>query len=300
MAITNSKGEWFVLIGQDCDMARSISRTPKNALAELLPAKTRCQTEYNKWANDLQSASIYSFRQSPDAQCEILQVQYQKRQFIANEILNLCAFNSDGQCRLSLSSPVPLEQKNLMPDYMIEYYTKLQHFFSSVKDLRNQAEAEFEIVFENENLSHLLSLKSFDKNSSIISFDLRRVCRLTHDYVFYLFKLYLEYRGRQPFQTINLIRQVDLSLPVFLAQEKTDCNLSFRGIPVPDKSNPKDWCWIITTSEFSHILERLKLPKLKSPHQQEILLFNESSTIPLDNGALRIEKAKKKVLFELI
>lgn len=93
---TNSKGEWFVLIGQDCDMARSITRTPKNALAELLPAKVRHQTEFDKWANDLRSASIYSFRKTIDAECEVLQVEYQSRQYIANEVLNLCSFNSDG------------------------------------------------------------------------------------------------------------------------------------------------------------------------------------------------------------
>lgn len=57
---TNSKDEWFVLIGQDCDMARSITRTPKDALAELLPAKVRTQTDFEKWTNDLRSASIYA------------------------------------------------------------------------------------------------------------------------------------------------------------------------------------------------------------------------------------------------
>ena len=69
---TNSKDEWFVLIGQDCDMARSITRTPKNALAELLPAKVRPQTDFEKWTNDLRSASIYSFRAIPHRkECQI-------------------------------------------------------------------------------------------------------------------------------------------------------------------------------------------------------------------------------------
>ena len=98
---TNSKDEWFVLIGQDCDMARSITRTPKNALAELLPAKVRHQTQFDKWANDLRSASIYSFRKTLGSECEVLQVEYQNRQYIANEVLNLCSFNSDGQCIIS-------------------------------------------------------------------------------------------------------------------------------------------------------------------------------------------------------
>ena len=106
---TNSKDEWFVLIGQDCDMARSITRTPKNALAELLPAKVRPQTDFEKWTNDLRSASIYSFRKNLDAGCEVLQVEYQKREYIANEILNLCSFNSTGECKISLSDSIGQE-----------------------------------------------------------------------------------------------------------------------------------------------------------------------------------------------
>ena len=182
---TNSKGEWFVLIGQDCDMARSITRTPKNALAELLPAKVRHQTEFDKWANDLRSASIYSFRKTIDAECEVLQVEYQSRQYIANEVLNLCSFNSDGQCRISLSAPLGLDQEQLIPNYMTTYYSKLQHFFNSVKTLRIHAEDAFETVIAEEYSPRLLSFKDFDKTSETVSFDLRRVCRLTHDYVFY-------------------------------------------------------------------------------------------------------------------
>lgn len=296
---TNSKGEWFVLIGQDCDMARSISRTPNNALAELLPAKIRRQTEFDKWANDLRSASIYSFRKSLHAECEVLQVEYQKRQYIANEILNLCSFNADGQCQILLSSPLAPELESLMPDYMANYYVKLQQFFSAVKELRNQAEGAFETVIANEYSPRLLSFQEFDKESDTVVFDFKRVCRLTHDYVFYLFKLYLEYRGRQPFQTINLIRQEDTSLPILLNQKETEQYLSFRGVPIPDKSNRKDWCWVIAASELNRTLEALELPKLCGT-DQEIVLKNETIDINLQQGKkLCIRKAKKKVYFEL-
>ena len=295
---TNSKGEWFVLIGQDCDMARSISRTPNNALAELLPAKVRRQTEFDKWANDLRSASIYSFRKSLHAECEVLQVEYQKRQYIANEILNLCSFNADGQCQILLSSSLTPELESLMPDYMADYYVKLQQFFSAVKELRNQAEGAFETVIANEYSPRLLSFQEFDKESDTVVFDFKRVCRLTHDYVFYLFKLYLEYRGRQPFQTINLIRQEDTSLPILLNQKETEQYLSFRGVPIPDKSNRKDWCWVIAASELNRALEALELPKLCGT-DQEIVLKNETIDINLQQGKkLCIRKAKKKVYFE--
>lgn len=295
---TNSKGEWFVLIGQDCDMARSITRTPKNALAELLPAKVRRQTEFDKWANDLRSASIYSFRKTIDAECEVLQVEYQNRQYISNEILNLCSYNSDGQCKISLSEPLNLNQEQLIPNYMTTYYSKLQHFFNAVKTLRTQAECAFEAVIAEEYSPRLLSFKDFDKTSETVSFDLRRVCRLTHDYVFYLYKLYLEYRGRKPFQTINLIRQEDTALPVLLNKKESGQYLSFRSIPIPNKNNRKNWCWIIDASEINRVLKLLDLPMIPK-NNQEVILKDDSTELTLESGKkVQIVKAKQKVYFE--
>lgn len=292
---TNSNGEWFVLIGQDCDMARSTTRSPKNALAELLPAKVRRQSEFDKWANDLKSASIYSFRKSLDAECEVFQVEYQRRKYIANEILNLSSFNSDGQCRISLSEPLGLPQEHLMPNYMVSYHLKLQHFFTAVKTLRLQAEDAFETVIAEEYSPRLLSFKDFDKTSETVTFDFKRVCRLTHDYVFYLYKLYLEYRGRQPFQTINLIRQEEVTLPVWYNKKATELQLSLCSIPVPDKNNRKDWCWVIDTNELNRILLELDLPML-SGNKPAVILDKELVEISLQQSKkLRITKARQKI-----
>ena len=294
----NSNGEWFVLVGQDCDMARSMTRTPKNALAELLPAKVHQQTKFEKWAIDLRSASIYSFRKSLDSKSEVLQVEYQRRQYIANEILNLCCFNSDGQCKISLSAPLGLQQERLMPNYMATYYLKLQQFFSAVKTLRIQSEEAFETVIAKEYSPRLLSFKDFDKTSETISFDLKRVCRLTHEYVFYLYKLYLEYRGRKPFQTINLIRQEESSLPVKFNGDETREYLSFRSVPLPNKNNHKNWCWIIDTAELNRILATLNLPALLTT-DEEVILYDQVTELELVQGQkIRVLKERRKVLFE--
>lgn len=249
-------------------------------------------------ANDLRSASIYSFRKNLDAGCEVLQVEYQKREYIANEILNLCSFNSTGECKISLSDSIGQEQLMLMPDYMVEYYSKLQQFFLATKTLRIQAEDAFEIVLSKEHSPRLLSFKDFDKTSDTVSFDLKRVCRLTHDYVFYLYKLYLEYRGRQPFQTINLIRQEDTSLPIMYNKEKTGQYLSFRSIPIPDKSNRKNWCWVIDAAELNRVLMLLKLPTLRDGND-DIVLKNECVILQLQQDMqIQIVKAKEKVHFK--
>lgn len=255
---TNDQGEWFVLIGQDCDMARRPNTPPRNALAELLPANIRRQTSCKKWANDLETASIYSFRKSQEAESKILQVNYQQRKFIANEIINLCAFNTDGQCRIPLIDPPSKEQVQLMPGYMITYYTELQKYFSSVKVLKEQVNDAFETVISNEYAPRLLSVGDYTIDADVAFFNLRRVCRLTHSYVYYLYKLFLEYRGRQPFQTINLIRQEEVTLPVVFNRTESGVFMSIRCVPVPDKPNRRDYCWIISLDELNRVLGKLE------------------------------------------
>lgn len=301
---TDDKGNWYVLVGQDCDMARSTSRYPKNALAELLLAKVRPQTEFKKWANDLEKASIYSFRKSITESSEILQVDYQKRKCIANEILNLCAYNSDGVCRISLSQDLNDEQKKLMPQYMIEYHQNLQKYFAAVRTIRDQVKEAFDIINNLEKLSKekdpiLIRIDDFSENADQVMFGFRRVCRLTHTYVFYLYKLYLEHRGRQPFQTINLVRQDEVSLPVITNNTKTGHFGTVRRFEDPNKSNPKDWYWIIGKAELTRISELLGFGKLEY-EKDDIAIDTEHVAIPLLGAKqLVIQKAKDKIKIDL-
>ena len=299
---TDDNGNWYVLVGQDCDMARGVFRLPKNALAELLPAKVRPQTEYKKWTKDLEKASIYSFRKTLSENSEILQVDYQKRKYIANEILNLCAYNADGICKISLSQELGDEQKRLMPQYMVAYYRTLQKYFIAAKTIKEQAKEAFDVLCnpEPEKVSRekepiLIRIDNFSENADQVVFGLRRVCRLTHTYVFYLYKLYLEHRGRQPFQTINLVRVDEVSLPVFTNNAKTDHLCTVRRVEDPNKSNPKDWYWIISKAEVTRISELLGFGKPEY-EKDDIAIDEEQITVPLsDAKQLFIQKAKDKI-----
>ena len=299
---TDDKDNWYVLIGQDCDMARSVSRHPRNALAELLPAKVRPQTEYKKWAMDLEKASIYSFRKTLSENSEILQVDYQKRKYIANEILNLCAYNADGICKISISQELGDEQKRLMPQYMADYYRTLQKYFIAAKTIKEQAKEAFNVICnpEPEKVSRekeaiLIRIDDFSENADQVVFGLRRVCRLTHTYVFYLYKLYLEHRGRQPFQTINLVRVDEVSLPVFTNNAKTDHLCTVRRAEDPNKSNPKDWYWTISKAEVTRISELLGFGKPEY-EKDDIAIDTSPMTIPLPGAKqLVIQKAKDKI-----
>ena len=294
---TNDHGEWFVLIGQDCDMARRPNTPPRNALAELLSANIRRQADCKKWANDLETASIYSFRKTKEAESEIFQVIYKQRKFIANEIINLCAFNSDGQCRIPLIDSPSKEHIQLMPDYMITYYNDLQRYFTSVKVLKEQSNEAFETVISKEYAPRLLSVGDYTINENAVLFDLRRVCRLNHSYVYYLYKLFLEYRGRQPFQTINLIRQEEITLPIFLNKTQSNAFMSIRCIPVPDKPNRKNYCWIIAFDELNQALDELGVgAHVCENRNEDLIIDSENFELSLSNQKkLMLKKAKEKI-----
>lgn len=298
---TDDAGNWYVLIGQDCDMARRPNKGPRNALAELLPATPLMQSRFDKWANNLKTASIFNFRKDLSEENEILQVDYQHRSYIANEIINLCAFNQDGQCRISLSRGLDSAQQRLMPEYMIEYHRKLQDFFASIKTLRNQAEEAFNLINKNEFAPRLISVGDFEIDSDTPTFKLRRVCRLTHAYVFYLYKLYLEYRGRQPFQTINLVRHEETTLPVKFNQTIVEgVNAHVQCIPNPDKNKRKKWCWIIEKREIHRIAEALGIG-LPSVSTDELIIETETKELQLpDNKRFQIKKAEKYIDLSVI
>lgn len=293
----SNSGEWFVLVGQDCDMARSPTRKPRNALAELLPVNIRKQTDFKKWANDLETASIYSFRQSLTEENQVFQVKYQHRHYLCNEIINLCTFNSDGQCRISLTENLLPEVVALMPEYMVEYHKTLQDFFTSVVEIKSQSSDALSHVLNTSCANHLFTIDNFENNGGEIHFGLRRVCRLNHTYLLYLYKLYLEYRGRQPFQTINLIRQENVTLPVSNGSASTGLFISVSMTPVPDKRHPQDFCWILDPDEVNTVLQALGWPQLEKSNQ-EMILSNLSHEFPLlQKKKLSIKKAKDKIIF---
>lgn len=295
---TNSKGKWFVLVGQDCDVVRGDGRSPKNVITELLPAICRDpESDIKKWSNDLESASIYNFREKHDAENKILQVMYQKRAFVTSEILNLCAFNTNGVCKIHISDGLDATATRLLPQYMVKYYTELQEYFAKIKTLKGCA--GFADVLSQQEPTYAVSIATPVEEDGWLSYDLKRVCRLTHDYVFYLYKLYLEYRGRQPFQTINLVRQDELVMPIYVDKKKTEHNLRIRIVLSPTITNPKNLIWIVSENEINRSIGSLGF---EGSIQKEQILKKESEDLQM-NGTkkkLRITKAKNHVVFSQI
>ncbi len=161
------------------------------------------------------------------------------------------------------------------------------------------SEEAFHIINNSEHSPRLISIFDFSEEEGAILFNLRRVCRLTHSYAFYLFKLYLEYRGRQPYQSINLVRLHDVSYAVYYKNVPTEhyCTIQLVEDPISDK--PKKWRWKITRDEIEKISELLELGKPKCENEY-IIIGDESYFLDLpDSRRIIIKKGEKRIKIDL-
>lgn len=292
----NHHGDIFVLIGQDCDMARRGDGKPaKNTVAEVLPAKLSSQDQLVKVSTNLEKMSISNFKESLETPCKILQIDYKSRRYIANEIINLCAFNDDGFCRISLEKELDTDKHRIMAPHLVRYYTSLQQYHKSANTIKETLADDFKVVIEQAFSPRAVSLEDCVCNEDEICFDLRRICRLTHSYVFYLYRLFLEYRGRQPFQSINLVRKNEIDFPVKHNGQNTSLTMSFVCVLPVGQSPIHKMRWIVKGQEISRVLGMLGV---EGDLPDEIILDDAETSLTIENTTLTIIKRRANVEFK--
>lgn len=116
---------------------------------------------------------------------------------------------------------------------------------------------------------------------------MKRVCRLSHSYVFYLYKLYLEYRGRQPFESINLVQKNQLSWLVTKNGENTGVYLSFMCTLPPVGSKIHRMEWTVEACEINRVLKSIGID---GECEKDIILDEVEQTIPLKEKNIKIKK----------
>lgn len=286
----------YILIGQDCDNMMSISRKRKSALAELIPAQLVPQTEMYKVKNNLNYVMLNNFRKKlQDNPCS-LKIDYTKRVFLENEILDLCTYNVNGDCQIDIQEHLHGDTVKIIMPYLLGHYSKLQKYYSSIKSLKEHDSDSLDIFLDDTHAPRLFPVHRYNQISETrFSYPLRRVCRLTDTYILYLYKLYLEYRGRQPFNSINIARTQALDIPIVDSSISGEMNVQI--VLSGDRiSNSKltNLPWEIPRPEIQRVLLKLQVESAPKEQNDFIALDSKVTEIPLQNGAvLKLTKFNK-------
>lgn len=292
----DNKGNYFILVGQDCELMVSQTRSGKNAVAELVKASIVEQVKVEKIENNLEYMYINNFRENDTEQPKCLEIKYSTREFLDNAIIKLCNFNNDGLCKINLYKELDDEVQDIIPPYLNDSYKKLQKYFNSIDEIKGVLGDKFKEFIESEftqRLKYVLDYK-IDVEKNLV-FPYKRIARLNRSYVLYLYKLFLEYRGRHPFDCINLTRHASLMLPIVGG----DFNLPVDVILSTNRDENRKDCykklvWYVNPRDLENVIENMGLGEVIII-QKDILSLNENvNTIDCeDETKIVISKTKR-------
>ncbi len=75
----DSNGNYYILVGQDCDLMISQSRSGNNAVIELVKASVVSQKDIEKYEKNLEYMYVNNFRESDTEQPKGLEIKYSSR-----------------------------------------------------------------------------------------------------------------------------------------------------------------------------------------------------------------------------
>ena len=288
-------GKIYILVGQACDMAMGIDRDRRNGLCELVCATAETLPSAAKLKNDMQHMWINNFKCGGATMA--LKINYQKRYFIENEVLGLSSYSAEGQCEIALDFSDLSLQKPLLQQYQIGYYETLKKFFGSVMAIKTACPEAAETVLANGSIQWACRTINFVYDGEKIHYPIKRICRLRDRYLLFLYKLFLEFRGRIPFNNANLARTTCSKVNFFIGDKSLDLYLDIM-LTKTNEQFKKTHVIIIKKSDVERVLQALGFESPTVALDEEYSLgtnllkikFSVSKTVVLKRtGACRVQ-----------
>ena len=251
----------YILLGQDCDMMNSSTRKRKNGISELVNATAVNQNSIDSAVKlNGQFLFISNFRKNKDDAVKTLKVRYTSREFIENQILQLCQFNDEGKCILDINQK-KYNENGVEPEYYENLYEELVVYYEALLKLNTESCAALDLILKSSQSGRILRLNDYIYNQeqkNVIEYKIRRICRLKHPYMLYLYKMYLEHQGRHPFDCMNMSRVQEIQVKL---KQKTSIVVSVDMILTPDRdmnrSHIDNMDWYIDISTLQNIVSAL-------------------------------------------
>lgn len=272
----------YILLGQDCDMMNSFTRNRKNGISELVNAVAVNQSSIDSAVKlNGQFLFISNFRKNKDESIKTLKVRYTSREFIENQILQLCQFNDSGECILDINKK-KYEASGVEPEYYEMLYEELILYYEALLKINAEAGSSLDLILNNSQSGRILKLNDYiykQEERSIIRYNIRRICRLKHPYMLYLYKMYLEHQGRHPFDCMNMSRVQEIQVKL---KQKTSIFVSVDMILTPDRdmnrSHIDNMDWYIDISALQNIVSVLMETSVEVQENAQYIEVKEEGT----------------------
>lgn len=297
------KGNYYLLLGQECDLSIRNGRR-KNPIAELVPIKLVKNKDMGNFKEkyNYEKLLLGKFLDA-DGKCCNISIDCTKREVIDNEIIDLCAFNDFGKSEICLNQELKIEAKYLLPIEWQQYYENLKIHLLNLKNKYDLIKEHEEILGFNvvqlvndmgaSHNNRLVSIIDFSIEDNVIKYDVKRICRI-RNHVLLINKMFLEYRGRQAFNTINMDigRNTSYAIEIMGSDERVAGNDVTVILTTSRKENEniKRRDWIINKED---ILRTIKNVKPLESEKYEKVFEEMDNSILLESNTGNIKNAIK-------
>lgn len=191
------------------------------------------------------------------------------------------------------------DEKMIMPYYYVELYGELQNYFKAIKNLKDLSGEALDTIFNSNQSPRIIKLHEYNTDNNKIEYPIKRIGRLRNAYTLFLYKMYLEYRGRHPFNTINMSRMQEGSVEI---EDHEDKKINVTYLLSPDRktnrSEARKLIWIIKAEDVNRLLKDVFNEEGKIENKEEIYLDNVKTpfetTCTLNNSKVLIIRKTKK------
>lgn len=296
------EGKLYILVGQDCDYMMGEERDRNSPLCEFVPAEIVPQGKIEKMDNDKRYVYINNYVDDSENIC-VLKVDYGKRKVVCNEVINLCAFNVDGECKVNYDKSLAEEAASLMQPYMVAYYDKLTKYFKQVKEIREAHPDFFSSVSDLKTVKPLIDISEYEEDGSVLDYKIKRVSRLKKTPALYLYKMFLEYRGRMPYISINLTGYSMVSTTVRYSKKEymTTVYVKLTNSRKYNMGNQARLAWYVKKDDLQSAIKELVDSKITLKYSDTYIKLDKADKIPISckKGTIFLKKAVKQDVYTI-
>lgn len=292
------KDQYYVLIGQDCDYMMGDKRKRKTPICELLHAELISQSNYEKLADDSKCVYINNFKDEY-GNMKVLKVNYSKRSFVSNEVLNLCCFNKQGESKIDYGAELSEDVVQMIQPYMVEYYSEIKAYFADIISIKQKIPTFFENQKKLYTVTPLINIDDYQEDGTTLEYGIQRISHLKSVACLYLYKMFLEYRGRIPYTTINLTGYSALSIDMRYNEQVYSITMfaklsNDRGIN--GRNDCRQLVWIIKKNDLNKALVTFgcKESSVEDAEEYIELVGKEPLILELDELKIKMTKGKEE------
>lgn len=191
-------GNYFILIGQVCDVLLRKSNTRGAKVAEFLKAQKRPYLDgdsNDKFSIKIDEAGVKKiiiehFEEFGVYYSLEVEITSKNTYYADFEVIDLCCFTIDGSAQINLED-THSPRHQIMSKEKNDYFEKLKTDYKGIFDKKNAYKYPFELKDQ-----YIVENNIFDESSSEINFGIKRISSLKGRFYDSLYQQYLNYKGR--------------------------------------------------------------------------------------------------------